>query len=351
MRLLLRYVLLCVVFCPVICFGQKTAIKFKHLTINEGLSQNTVYCTLQDNQGFIWIATEDGLNRYDGYNFNIYKHNKNLTSLSSNQVNYLFEDRDKNLWIGTTDGLNIYDREKDCFKRLYTQSKKSSESNDFITGIVQDKAGNLWIATYDGLKRYNKTANTFATFLIPNPKGDKLINKIQTISLSGDVLWIGTGNDLKLFSTKTHQYLQLPGLLNSNTKLKNSGIRSIKIDKAGNYWIGTENDGVFKYSPSHNSIVNYRQQAGNPNSLLSNIVRDVLVADTNEIWIGTREGLSILRSGKISNYTYDKYNPDALTHNSIRHFMKDRAGNIWLGTYAGGVDIFLCGKQEFHQYL
>jgi ligand-binding sensor domain-containing protein len=124
MRILLRTVLCCLLLLPLLVNGQLMPLKFKHLTINEGLSQNTVFATLQDHQGFIWIATEDGLNRYNGYDFNIYKHDTTVTSLSGNQINALFETSDQQLWVGTSDGLNIYDRRKDNFKRLIYFSKK-----------------------------------------------------------------------------------------------------------------------------------------------------------------------------------------------------------------------------------
>lgn len=347
MQLLLKQIVISLFFYPLLCIGQITPVKFKHLTINEGLSQNTVYCTLQDNKGFIWIGTEDGLNRYNGYDFIIYKHNSHANTLSNSQVTCLFEDQSKTLWVGTTDGVNIYNRNSDSFKRLFTLSKKSSESNDFITTILQDKAKNIWVATYDGLKLYDSVKKTFTSFLISNPSHSKLTNKIQTMTLANHVLWIGTGNDLKLFDINAHTFMPLPPVLNSNEELKHSGIRCIRQDKYGNYWIGTENAGLFHYNVQNNTCTNYRHQANNPNSLLTSIVRDVLINDNNEIWIGTREGLSILKSGVINNYTYDKYNPEALTHNSIRHFMKDRAGNIWVGTFAGGLNVFYAESKNF----
>ncbi|MES2276169.1 MAG: two-component regulator propeller domain-containing protein [Bacteroidota bacterium] len=347
MRQLLKYIIILFLLAPAFCSGQITPVKFKHLTINEGLSQNTVYCTLQDSEGFIWIGTEDGLNRYNGYDFNIYKHGKQANTLSNSQVTCLFEDKNKTLWVGTTDGLNIYDRQKDCFKRVYTLSKKTSENNDFITTILQDKAQNLWVATYDGLKLYNSANNTFTHFLISDPERNKLTNKIQTMTLADNLLWIGTGNNLKLFNTATHAFIPLPGILDKSDELKHSGIRCIRLGRQDNYWIGTENAGLYNYSPQKKTLVNYRHQQDNTNSLLTNIVRDVLVTDTNEVWIGTREGLSILKGRTVSNYTYDKYSPDALTHNSVRHFMKDRAGNIWVGTFAGGLNVFYAQSKNF----
>jgi ligand-binding sensor domain-containing protein/signal transduction histidine kinase/DNA-binding response OmpR family regulator len=348
MRVLLRTVLCCLLILPLLVAGQPMPLKFKHLTINEGLSQNTVFATLQDAQGFVWIATEDGLNRYNGYNFNIYKHDTTLTSLSGNQINTLFESRDQTLWIGTSDGLNIYNRRKDNFRRLYTFPKKSLEINDVITNILQDKNGNIWVATFNGLKLYQAKTDKFIPFLLPNPTNNKLTNKIQTLALAGDnLLFVGTGNDLKEFNTLTRQFVPLPALLAQNEVLKRGGIRCIKPDTKGTYWIGTENAGLFNYEPAKNTCINYREQPGNPTTLPSNMVRDILIPGNGQVWVGTREGLGIFQDGKFKTYTYDKYGTDGLTFNSVRHLMKDRAGNIWVGTYAGGVNIFYAESRNF----
>jgi hypothetical protein len=131
-------------------------LNFKHLTINEGLSQNTVFCIMQDKTGFIWVGTEDGLNKYDGYDFTIYKHeNNNVKSLSHSQVNAMLEDPKGNFWVGTSDGLNLFDKHTENFVRISTGSNTQSGANDFISSIFYDSNGNLWIGTFGGLKRYD----------------------------------------------------------------------------------------------------------------------------------------------------------------------------------------------------
>lgn len=329
-------------------FAQPSKAVFKHLTINDGLSQNTVYSILQDHEGYIWIGTTDGLNKYDGYEFTIYKHDINdKNSLTNSQVNALLEDKDGNLWIGTADGINFYDRRHNVFTHVYTLSKKSSEINDYITDLLQDKKGNIWVATYDGLKVYDPATKSFIKY----PSGDESdmqSQKVQTIFEGNDgILWVGTNKNLKLFNTNTRKYIPIPPVLANNALLKASGIRSVKQDKKGTYWIGTEIAGVFNYNPANQICINYRQQNNNPNSLLSDIVRDIFIVNGTDVWIGTRDGLSVLKDGKFVNYQYDKYNPDALSHNSVRYIMQDRSGNVWVGTFAGGVNIFYAGSNSF----
>lgn len=333
---------------PIQAIAQATKAVFKHLTINEGLSQNTVYSILQDHEGYIWIGTTDGLNKYDGYDFTIYKHDINdKNSLTNSQINALLEDKKGDLWIGTADGINFYDRKRDLFTHIYTLSKRSSETNDYITAILQDKKGNIWVSTYDGLKLYDAATKTFIKYQ-SGDETDMQSKKVQTIFEAGnDVLWVGTNKNLKLFDINTRRYITIPPVLANNGLLKNSGIRSIKKDKKGTYWIGTEVAGVFNYDPVAQTCVNYRQENGNANSLLSDIVRDIFIVNSGEVWIGTRDGLSVLKDGRFRNYQYDKYDPDALSHNSVRYIMQDRSGNVWVGTFAGGVNIFYAGSNNF----
>src|ERR1700744_337986 len=144
-------------------------IKFKHLGINEGLSQNSVFCMLQDHTGLIWIGTEDGLNKYDGYEFTVYKHkNEDKTSLSHSQVNALLEDNDHNLWVGTSGGLNVMDARTQQFTRFNTSVVHFDENRNYISSLIKDKQDNIWVGTYDGLKMYDKAHKSFLSF---NPPG------------------------------------------------------------------------------------------------------------------------------------------------------------------------------------
>ncbi|TZF82793.1 response regulator [Pedobacter sp. BS3] len=326
-------------------------ITFKRLTINEGLSQNTVFTIMQDKTGFIWIGTEDGLNKYDGYEFTIYKHdNNNPHSLSHSQVNALYEDPKGNFWVGTSDGLNLFDRNTETFTRVSTGMNKDSESNDFITSFLYDSYGNLWIGTYNGLKRFDYPSKKIIAYDLGGNTGNTGGVRVQTIFQdTHKLLWIGTGKDLKCFDPAKGKIIPLPAILQNNLELRRSNVRTIKQLKNGEYWFGTETSGLYRYNPQTNTCVNYKNNPQDKNSLPVSIVRTIFPYSDNELWIGTRDGLSILNltNNHFYNYKYNHYDPTTLSHNSIRYIMKDRAGNMWIGTYAGGLNVFSLSSTNF----
>lgn len=325
-------------------------INFKHLTINEGLSQNTVFTIFQDKDDFIWIGTEDGLNRFDGYEFTIYKHkNNDPKSISNSQINTIYEDPKGNLWVGTADGLNLFDRKTGSFTRIRTVAK-FGETNDFITSILCDSRLNLWIGTFDGLKLYDYKTQKISHFKSRNPQNLVGGNKVQTIFEDKDrLLWVSIGKDLKHFDPVRKKFYSLPAALNSNLILRKGNVRVITQDKQGMYWLGTETAGLFRFDPKTSVTFNYKHNPENTNSLPISIIRDLFLVSDNELWIGTREGLSVLdlSTNKFSNYKYNRYDPKNLSHNSVRHIMRDKAGNMWLGTFAGGVNIFQSSSSNF----
>ncbi len=328
-------------------------ISFARLTIDEGLSQNAVFCIIQDRHGFIWAGTEDGLNKYDGYKFNIYKHeNANPSTLSNSQINALLEDKYGNLWIGTSDGLNIFNREKETFTRINTRANRMSEATDFITCLFQDSRNNLWIGTTEGLKRFDYRTKKVSSYKLPAASNVAGSNKIQTIYEDKDqVLWVSIGKDLKRFNPVEKKFADLPQALAQNNELRRSTVRVIRQDTKGNFWFGTETSGLFKFDPHSLSFRTYKHIQGNNNSLPISIVRELFVVSNSEIWVGTREGLSIFNpeTEVFSNYQYNPYDPKTLSHNSVRNIMKDKAGNIWIGTFAGGINIFhSSGKNFYH---
>lgn len=339
MRIALIGIFLSCLFLSNNCIGQE--LNFKRLTINEGLSQNTAFCILQDKTGFIWVGTEDGLNKYDGYDFTIYKHdNNNRSSLSNSQVNALCEDPQENLWVGTSKGLNLFDRDSESF---------SVKSNDFVTILLYDSRGNLWIGTFEGLKRYDYATKRLITYMLTGNSTNGG-NKIQTIfEDQHKMLWISIGNDLRYFDPARKKFLPLPEGIQSNTALRKSNVRVIKQDGYGNYWFGTESSGLYKFNPLNNTVTNYLHKTDNENSLPVNVVRSLFSYAKDQLWIGTRDGLSVLnpQTGNFTNYRYNPYDPKTLSHNSIRDIVKDRAGNMWIGTYAGGLNLFSSGSNNF----
>jgi ligand-binding sensor domain-containing protein/signal transduction histidine kinase/DNA-binding response OmpR family regulator len=327
-------------------------LNFKHLTINEGLSQNTVFCVMQDKTGFIWVGTEDGLNKYDGYDFTIYKHeNNNQKSLSHSQVNAILEDPKGNFWVGTSDGLNLFDKHTERFIRINTGTNTLSGSNDFISSIFYDSRGNLWIGTFGGLKRYDYQSKKVVNYTIKtDAQNNAVSNRVQTIYEDHfKRLWISIGNDLKIIDLNTTKPGNLPIAIAQNIGLRKGNVRVIRQNKSGAIWFGTETSGLYRYNPSDESITHYQHDLNNENSLPVNIVRTLFAYSEKEMWIGTRDGLSVLNTSTntFTNYKYNPYDAKTISHNSVRNIIRDRAGNIWLGTYAGGLNFFSSGGNNF----
>jgi len=326
--------------------AQSSRINFKHYTINEGLSQNTVFCLLEDKEGIIWIGTEDGLNKFDGYDFTVYKHEfRNSNSISHNQINALYEDEKGRIWIGTSDGLNIFDKVSEKFTRISTRQGQSVTSNDFITSIFEDNEGHIWVTSLEGLKLYNPVNKTFKLF---NYGSQKRADRVMEDSRG--IFWVSLDKDLKRFDPVKKQFLPLPGILENNSSLRKSFIRVIKQDRSKKIWIGTETSGLFIYDEKANVLEHFKNEKSDKSSLPADIVREIAFPDKDNVWVGTRDGLSIFnrKTKKFTNYKNDRYDLKSLSQNSIRTILKDRAGNIWLGTFAGGINLVVTGHNMFN---
>lgn len=270
--------------------AQQTQLRFKHYTINDGLSQNTVFSLLEDKDGIMWMGTEDGLNKFNGYDFIQFKHDfRDTISLSNNQVNALYEDREERIWVGTSDGLNIFDKKSERFTRLSTVQDASLTSSDFITSISEDKKGNIWVSTLEGLKLYDPNTKTFKLFSdSTQQRTDRVMED------SHGMLWISINRDLNRFDPVKKKFFPLPDILANNSLLRNSFIRVIKRDSSNKIWIGMETSGLFIYDEKTNTLQHFRNDKSDRNSLASDIVREIFFLDKNTVWIGTRNGLSVL---------------------------------------------------------
>lgn len=337
------------------CFTQLHAqqqLNFRRITINDGLSQNTVFCIVQDKTGFIWIGTEDGLNKYDGYEFTTYKHeNDNPKSLSHSQINAILEDGKGNFWVGTSDGLNLFNKHTENFSRVGNDTSPRNTASDFISSIFYDSKGNLWVGTYSGLKYYDYNTRKLHPYNIGFVGQNKEVsNRVQTIFEDKDhTIWVSIGKNLKRINVATKKLMSLPQEVDINATLKAANIRAINQCKNGNLWFGTEGHGLFEYNPIAKTAKRYLHNSDNQNSLPTNIIRAIYVNTDNQIWIGTRDGLSVLDTDtyKFHNYKYSTFNSQSLSHNSIRCILKDKSGNIWLGTYAGGLNFYAAGSNNF----
>jgi ligand-binding sensor domain-containing protein/signal transduction histidine kinase/DNA-binding response OmpR family regulator len=315
--------------------AQRPAPKFTSLTSMDGLSSNTVTAILKDSYGLMWFATDDGLNRFDGTDVLVYRHNKkDSTSLRSSDISCLHQDHKGRIWVGTIEGgLHLYDRRKDSFISI--------PSPHSVTSIGSDATGKLWVGTTAGLVNLDAESHQISTFSsFPNIPDQ--ISKGLILSIAIDRkqrAWIGTKNGLFRIdpSRKDNEYINYLQSLPDETGPRT--VKSIVEDLLGNLWVGTYG-GLYKLNPDGQIIESFRYESGKINSLSTNMVFAVALGNGHDIWICTDAGLNILdtRDGNITRYGPDARTQFSLSNKSIRSILIDNEGICWLGTYKGGVN-------------
>ncbi|MDQ3020967.1 MAG: ATP-binding protein [Bacteroidota bacterium] len=336
----------------------KLDIKFENISLKDGLSQSVVRSISQDEIGFMWFCTQDGLNKYDGRKFEIYRNDpENSESICYNNIYCICEDKNKNLWIGTDDGLSRFDREKEIFFNYKCDIEdENSLSNNQIRAIYEDKKGVIWIGTYGGgLEKYNEAGDNFIHY--KNRKDDiSSLSDNRVTSVIEDEfenLWIGTWRGgLCLLDRENNNIIRykLSGD-NVNSFLINS-VNSLAVDNKSNLYVAT-NYGLFFMNIRKNEIKHFLNEPADPKSISENFVSTVFEDSSNNIWVGTRErGLNLLNisNGEFKCYRHEKNTPNTLSSNSIFSIYEDRSGMIWIGTFGGGLNKFNSQTKKIYHY-
>lgn len=358
MNAVLRYfILIAVVFitCPT-SWAQTDHIRFDHLSVADGLSQNSVRCLLQDSKGFMWFGTEEGLNRYDGYNFQLYQNQANdSTSLSGNDIRSIIEDQSGLIWVGTTAGLNILDRNTNSFRRVrFTPDTEDMSKRNFIFSLYEDRDGDVWIGTLDGFYLYHNQSASFEYF--GALAGEPLLQTMSFYQDRNNYFWIGTETSIFSFNKKDGQVKQYT---HTNLPISLTGVPSFIEDKNGVLWIGTYN-GLLRGEMStatEEALPNYQFRAVYPELAdfrsNKNMIRCMTTDTKGNIWIGTFDGLLILNPEEESflGYQQDELLPRSLSANFIRSICRDKRGDIWLGTIMGGVNVYHTNNTGFESHL
>ena len=347
-------------FCFGHAFTQRQNLKFEHLDINSGLSQNTILCELQDSRGFMWFGTPDGLNKYDGYTFTVYKNDAtNNKSISDNFIAGITEDTKGNIWVATRGGgLNMYDREKDQFVHFKNNPKNhGSISSDFLSSLLEDSEGNLWIGTEDGgLNLFDRKHNHFTRYINNENDNHSLSNNFakQIFEDSYHNLWVVTyGGGINLFNRKHQTFTRFMHDDKNNASLSSNKAWTIFEDSRRQLWVGTDGAGLNLFDRNTGNCKRYQQGDNNKNSILKNVVYAINEDIEGNIWIGTENGgLSIYnpRTGQFQNYLHDDIDNTSLSNNSVNAIYKDATGNMWLGIFTGGICLFSKNDNTFKQY-
>ncbi|MCX6566207.1 MAG: response regulator [Candidatus Aminicenantes bacterium] len=330
-------------------------LQFGHLTILDGMSQGSAMAIVQDERGFLWIGTEDGLNRYDGYNFKIYRPSAESNTISDSLVNTLFLDSQKTLWIGTMKGLNRYNQDRDDFTQFHANpGNPKSLSHNNITSIAEDAAGTLWFGTAGGgLNAYDRQTGTFRVFLNDrnNPKSLSH-NEINSLYLdSRNYLWVGTVDGLNRFDPRSGEcvrFLHDPANANS---LSHNRVLALFQDEDGTLWVGTAN-GLNRFDQTTGRIARYSNSTRNPRSLSNNYVTEIFRDRLKRLWVGTQDGLNLYddATGDFTVIRNDPTDPKSLSFDDIYSFFEDRTGVLWVGTRGRGIDKLVAEKSRFALY-
>jgi ligand-binding sensor domain-containing protein/signal transduction histidine kinase len=340
-------------------FAQKQPVKFEHINADLGLSQSNVRCIFQDSRGFMWFGTRDGLNKYDGYKFTVYKYDAaNSTSLSHNTIQDIAEDADGSLWVATWGGgLNRFNWKKEKFTRyIYNSQDSSGISNDRINKLLRDSEGNLWIATESGgLNLYDKKTNTFIYYRHDEVEpGSIADNRVKDIVEDSDHnLWIATASGLDFFDKKTKEFRHFRNDPADKNSLSTDNVVKLFIDSKGRLWVGTRGEGLDLFDRQQESFIHFRYNPGENNILFSNVINALYEDDDGNLWVGTENGgLSIFdpQSNKFDNYLQDDADRASLNNNSIWSIYRDAKGNMWVGTFSAGINFVNRDASKFTHY-
>ncbi|GAB3931073.1 sensor histidine kinase [Larkinella terrae] len=308
----------------------------------------------------MWFGTQDGLNRYDGYTFTVYRNDpKNPTSLSHNFIRSLYEDRKGRLWVGSEDGgLSLFNREADNFTNYQrTADNLNSLSHNQVMTIVEDRRGFLWVGTFGGgLNRFDPTTRTFTHFTHdpakPGSLNDDFIHDLL-VDTQGRV-WAATdGGGLDEFDATTQTFRHFINNPADKTSLSFNSLRAVFEDSQQRIWVATEGGGLNLLNPDQRTFTRFQNNPANPNSISHNDVISLEEGRGGSLWIGTRNGgINVLSKDltTFTRYPYSETNGEGLNNGSIYAIRRDRKGDMWIGTYSGGINFYDREPRKFELY-
>ena len=308
----------------------RESFNFKNITIEDGLSQSTVETIYQDSKGYIWIGTNDGLDRYNGYEFKHYKHDKyDKNSIANNYIVDIIEDKNGYIWVSTIGGLSRINPDKDEIKNYYSKEDSGNLSNSNLWQILCTKDNRLIASTIDGLNVYDKNKDKFTRILY---KEGELPSQ-YIYSLEEDLyghIWVGTDNGL----VELDKDLNI--VKSYHDTIGDSDVYNVYDDSKGNIWVCTLDNGLFKINLDDKRVENYKNN-NSKISIPSNNVRDIISDSEGKLWIATDKGLCTFDYEREEFITYNKklYQSNSLIDDEIFCLLKDSSGLIWIGTYSG----------------
>ncbi len=327
-------------------YRYQKAFKVQHLSLSDGLSQSVVNSVIQDSDGYIWLATEDGLNRFDSYEFKTFRHDhRKDDSLHENWVISLIEEPGYGIWVGTVSGLSFFDPKQQSFTDY---SIFNGDLKTYIWSFIYDQNSVVWIATDNGLFYVDRANNQVVPFI--DSSGKELDDEVTSLTDSDDYIYAATSNCIYRIEKKSNHRVNLCDNPELNI-LNNSVLKIIKI-QGELLWIGTAN-GLFRYNLQSNILTAYINQKEKINSISDNQINDLVIDKNSSLWIATSKGLNLYNKDKeiFERYSQQTFAQDGLSSNDIFSLYVDEHDLIWLGTYGGGVNILDPNQHQFEHLL
>ena len=361
-----RYLFILLLFFSFRAYPQSQHLKFQHLGTAEGLSQSNVICILQDSRGFMWFGTRDGLNRYDGYQFTVYKNDPlDSKSLGSNFIMDMVEDEKGYIWIGTWGGgLDRYDRRSNQFIHFrHDPADTGSLSSNLVLRLLRDSRGTIWVGTEDGgLNMLDPSSGHFVHYVYDRTNPQSLGgNYVKDMTEDAEHnIWIASvDGGLNLFDRWTRTFTRFRHDDKNDRSIASNTITAVLEDSRHRLWVGTGGGGLDLMDRKTQTFVHYRKGApraadpGQRSAIGSNTVSALGEDGVGNVWIGTEnDGISILdvKSGTFYNYRHDEIDPTSIGTNSPYAIYRDSKQNMWIGSFTGGVDFVNQDACKFIHY-
>ena len=326
-------------------FSQRTILHaqpyyFKHFTVENGLSSTITTGVLLDKKGFLWVSTLDGLNRFDGYNFKIYRNILgDSTSLGCNIIWRLFQSKDGSIWEGTDFGVYVFDPVTETFSHIKGTPKT------YTSYIAQDKNGIMWMIIGGGLYQYNPKNHDTRQI------ADKENNYFSACVITNDnEIWVATGSGKVGVFDPLADHFSLYSVFDNKTLPSNRYIYTLYDNENGALLIGTMHEGVKQFNLRDRTYKNILSKDNKGGDLYA---RDFCKVNPNEIWIATESGIFIYntQNSKIINLKEDEHDPYSLSSNAVYSLCKDNEGGVWAATYLGGLNYYSRTNSLFEKYI
>jgi transcriptional regulator with GAF, ATPase, and Fis domain/ligand-binding sensor domain-containing protein len=319
------------------------SVRFQHIGRDDGLSQSFVYSIVQDRQGYMWFGTQDGLNRFDGFEFTVFVHDvDDPNSISDESMRTMIEDRSGTLWIGTdAGGLSRYNRATQTFTNyVHDPTNPDSISDNRVRVVYEDSAGALWVGTDGaGLERFNRDTGTFEHFPHDASNPDSLAGAhVWSILEDSDgALLVATDGGLSRLDPNTQTFAHFKHDPTDPSTVNDNHLRVLFEDADNNLWIGTESGGLNLFDRDSSSFEHFVHNEDDASSISANRINAIFQDEAGVLWIGTVNGLNawnpVTRTfERYFNEPSDRY---SLSHDNVSSIFQDRGGMLWVGTYNG----------------